>query len=155
MISAVDDILDTEDSFDHFCRLVTTSDRNETSFQIQLTQNRDKQIVKIREQLEKGPVEGSDSYLLYVAAEMVNNVIRLVHEKICHLGKEKTFEQLRRYYWFPNMRDKIEKFIRNCIKFIMYAAPVRATERTLYSIEKKPIPFDTLHLDHFGPLPSI
>lgn len=36
-----------------------------------------------------------------------------------------------------------------------YAAPVRVSERTLYSIEKKPVPFDTLHLDHFGPLPSV
>lgn len=37
----------------------------------------------------------------------------------------------------------------------MYAAPARTAERNFYSIPKKPIPFDTLHLDHFGPLPSL
>lgn len=37
----------------------------------------------------------------------------------------------------------------------MYAAPVRANERTLYSIKKEPIPFNTIHLDHFGPLPTV
>lgn len=79
----------------------------------------------------------------------------MVHEKIGHMGVEKTFESLHRNYWFPSMREKICKFIRNCIRCIVYSAPVRASERTLYSIEKKPVPFDTLHLDHFGPLPSI
>lgn len=37
----------------------------------------------------------------------------------------------------------------------MYASPVRASEQNLYCIPKAPIPFDTIHLDHFGPLPSL
>lgn len=37
----------------------------------------------------------------------------------------------------------------------MYAAPVRACERELHSIPKQPTPFDTIHLDFFGPLPSL
>lgn len=36
----------------------------------------------------------------------------------------------------------------------MHSTPNR-TERTLHSIPKKPIPFDTLHIDHYGPLPNI
>lgn len=44
---------------------------------------------------------------------------------------------------------------QNCIQCIMYAAPVRPSERNLYCIKKEPVPFNTLHLDHFGPLPSL
>lgn len=33
--------------------------------------------------------------------------------------------------------------------------PVRATDRNFYSIPKKPNPFDTVHIDHLGPLPSL
>lgn len=69
-----------------------------------------------------------------------------MHEKI---------GEIKKHYWFPNMRPKIEKFVRNGVKCIMNAAPARTAERNFYSIPKKPIPFDTLHLDHFDPLPSL
>lgn len=53
------------------------------------------------------------------------------------------------------MKQKVQKFVSKCIKCIMNSAPVRATERNLYSISLLPVPFDTIHLDHYGPLPSI
>ena len=53
------------------------------------------------------------------------------------------------------MKFKIETFIRNCLKCIMYAAPGNKQERNLYSIPKVPLPFHTIHIDHLGPLPSI
>lgn len=82
---------------------------------------------------------------LYVPAEMENNSI----EKCC--------DQMKKNYWFLNMRAKTQKYIENCIHCIMYAAPVRISEQNLYSIPKRPIPFDTIcvHLDHFGSLPSL
>lgn len=82
-------------------------------------------------------------------------VIRLVYEQIGHQSVDKSCDQIRMHYWFPSMCTKVERFIRNSLKCIMYASPTRATERSLYSIPKKPIPFDTLHVDHFGPLPNL
>lgn len=76
-------------------------------------------------------------------------------KKIGHLAVEKTQEKIHRHYWFPDMKKKIESFIRNCIKCITYAAPVRTAERRLYCIKKEPVPFDTIHMDHFGPLPTV
>lgn len=58
-------------------------------------------------------------------------------------------------YWFPKMKDKVEHYIKNCLKCIMYSAAPHSNNRTLHSIPKKPVPFDTIHIDHFGPLPSI
>lgn len=86
---------------------------------------------------------------------MEQNVIRLIHEKICDLGIVKTCNQIRRNYWFPEMRQKVHKFISNCIRCIMCSAPARINEHNLYNIPKKTEPFDTLHLDHFGPLPPV
>ncbi|XP_037931244.1 uncharacterized protein LOC119666048 [Teleopsis dalmanni] len=37
----------------------------------------------------------------------------------------------------------------------MCSPPARVNEHNLYNIPKKPVPFDTIHVDHFGPLPSI
>lgn len=150
------------------CKLIATIDEDDLSFRIQITQNRDEKISKIRNKLETENVPGfemqnglvfktsdTEQIRLYVPEEMEENVIRTSHEKIAHLGTDKTYAHARRHYWFPGMKDKIERHIKNCIKCIMYAAPVRASERNLHSIKKEPVPFDTIHLDHFGPLPSV
>lgn len=150
------------------CRLTSAVNADEVDFYIQVTQNRDGHIRTLRERLEMEPVRGYELQnglvfringeglrQLFVPTEMEDNVIRLIHEKIGHLGIEKSCSQLRKHYWFPNMKDKVERFIRNCIRCIMYSAPARLSEHTLHNIPKIPIPFDTIHLDHFGPLPSI
>lgn len=93
--------------------------------------------------------------LFYVPREMEHQLIGHVHEKIGHFSSTKCYDKLRETYWFPCMKDKIDNFIKNCIKCIMHSAPPRSTERALYSIPKNPIPFDTIHLVHFGPLPSV
>lgn len=100
--------------------------------------------------------KGRDGDLrFYVPKEMELEVVRTIHEKCGHFGVTKTFDYLKKNYWFPEMRRIIEKFIKNCIKCIIYSDPTRKTQVTLHSIPKTPLPFDTLHLDHFGPLPSI
>ena len=49
----------------------------------------------------------------------------------------------------------MKKFIRNCLKCIYNAMQQRRNARNLYNIESCLFPFDTLHIDHFDPLPSI
>ena len=150
------------------CKTIHVADQSDLDFNIQATQNRDKNILKLREQLERENVDGyelkdglvfrvsRDNILqLYVPLEMEDNVIRLIHEKICHLGIDKTYKEIRRNYWFKNMKGKVETFIKNCLHCVMCSPPVRINEHNLFNIPKKALPFDTIHVDHFGPLPSI
>ena len=90
---------------------------------------------------------------LYVPTEMVNNLIRSIHEQIGYLGVEKCCNQIDQNYWFPNRKTRIINCINNCLKCIIYSAPSRINNRNLHSIQKESYPFDTLHIDHFGPLP--
>lgn len=53
------------------------------------------------------------------------------------------------------MKSYVHNFVRNCLKCICYSASPHSNVATLHSIPKKPIPFDTIHIDHLGPLPSI
>lgn len=53
------------------------------------------------------------------------------------------------------MQGKIDQFIKKCVRCIMYKKPHRVNIRELHSIPKNPIPFDTLHMDLCGLLPSI
>lgn len=92
---------------------------------------------------------------LMVPKNLEDNIMRLMHEKNGHFGVEKCTNQIQKYYWFPNIKEKLEKFIKNCLKCIYYSASPRKSDRHLYNIEKKPIPFDTIHVDYFGPLPSV
>lgn len=136
--------------------------------QLNATQNRDVMIKNLKETLETSespPYEmhngivyrksKENKLLFYVPKEMELQLIQSVHEKIGHFGSFKCLEKLKTNYWFPGMRAKVDSFVKNCIKCIVYSSPNRASERTLHSIPKKPVPFDTIHIDHFGPLPSI
>lgn len=113
---------------DTACRIVAAVDDDETSFNIQATQGRDQEIVALRDRLETSEVPGfalingivfkekdTEQPKLYVPPEMETNVIRLVHEKIAHLGIDKTLEKIKLHYWFPGMREKTAVFIQNCI----------------------------------------
>jgi hypothetical protein len=148
--------------------IVAMINSSDISFQLQATQNRDPIIKRLKNALESSespPYEmhngivykrnRDDRLLFYVPKEMEQQLIHHMHEKIGHFGSGKCYEQMRLNYWIPRMKEKIDIFTKNCIKCIMYSAPPRSSEHSLYSIPKKPIPFDTIHIDHFGPLPSV
>ena len=86
---------------------------------------------------------------------MEQNIIRSIHEKLAHLSVSKCVDQLLLHYWFPDMTNKVEKFMRNGLKCILHSASPHSNDRYLHMIPKNPVPFDTIHIDHFGPLPSI
>lgn len=151
--------------------IVALVNSEEVDFLIRATQARDPHLLALKKRLEETPSAPSALHELRdglvcrrdrnrrlyfcVPREMETELIRKVHEKIGHLGITKCYDQMKIHYWFPERRAKIEKFIRNCIRCILYSAPARSNERNLYNIPKQPIPFHTLHIDHFGPLPSL
>lgn len=136
--------------------------------QLQLTQNRDPLIKSLKTILEtsESPLyemhngiiyrqNKEDKLVFYVPKEMELQLIQSVHEKTGHFGNFKCLEKLKLNYWFPSMRAKVDSYVKNCIKCIVNSAPNRASEQTFHSDPKKPIPVDTIHIDHFGPLPSV
>jgi hypothetical protein len=54
--------------------------------------------------------------LIYVPRDLREEIIKLHHDTPLygHMGTEKTTEQISRNYYFPNMRKKVEKYIKNC-----------------------------------------
>lgn len=83
---------------------------------------------------------------------MITHVIRLYHDNYAHVGVEKTCELILRTYWFPNLRDKVKDYIANCLKCVVYSPKCGIPEGKLHSIPKGSVPFDTCHIDHYGPL---
>lgn len=150
------------------CMQIAAVDTSDIDFQLAVAQSRDVNMVGLKCKLEEMEVtdfklldglvykkDQTGKLLFYVPAEMEDNVIRVTHEKMGHQSTDKCCWQLKRQYWFPRMRERVEYFLRNCIRCLFNAAPPRKNERNLYSIPKKPGPFDTIHIDHLGPLPSL
>lgn len=148
--------------------LVCVVDGSDVDLNIQISQSRDKVINEIKENLENRDIPGyalenglvfrvndKNKRQLYVPFEWEDNVMRLIHENYGHVGIEKSMMQIQKHYWFPKMREKLNKFIRNCLKCIYYQPSSRSNERNLHSNEKTPEPFHTVHIDHFGPLPAL
>lgn len=139
---------------------IAAVDCEEVDFYVQVAQNRDRKIAQLKQRLENEKVDDfklrdglvfrvwkDEALQLFVPYKMELIVIRLVHEKICN--------QIKKNYRFPKMKLKVSQFIGNCIPCIMFSAPARISEHNLHSIPKRPLPFDTIHIDHFGPLSSI
>lgn len=90
--------------------------------------------------------------LFYVPKSMEDKVIFNCHDALGHVGIDKTLEYLSRVYWFPDCKNKIKNYISNCLKCICYASNSNKNENVLHSIPKGDKPFNTLHIDHYGPL---
>lgn len=61
---------------------------------------------------------------------------------------------MRRDYWIPNLRSKVEGVIRNCLPCILAERKHGRAECFLNPIEKGDAPLDTFHIDYLDPLQS-
>lgn len=128
----------------------------ENSFErnLELLQDLDEDICKIRQKLEQdedkffelnnGLVyrKQNDRLLFYVPKSMEDNVIRASHEEVAHQGTDKTLEYLKRVYWLPNLKQKVNTSIANCLKCITYNTVLNKTEGKLHCPEVANCPFE-------------
>lgn len=50
------------------------------------------------------------------------------------------------------LREKVRNYISNCLKYIKFFPTSGKIEGHLHSIPKGKLPFQTIHVDHYGPL---
>lgn len=91
--------------------------------------------------------------LLVVPRAMQNEVIRTAHEK-GHFATQRTVEAIRQDYFVPELTNKVERYIANCIHCIVTNRKSGKQEGFLNPLNKEPIPLYVYHVDHLGPLQS-
>lgn len=89
--------------------------------------------------------------LFYIPRSMESNVIRTCHDDLGHVGIDKVIENITRVYWFPRIREKVRKYIFNCLKCIEFSPSSGKAEGYLHNISKEGLLFATMHVDHVGP----
>lgn len=115
---------------------------------LSIKQDQDKEIGRIREELEQresklfelrnGLVyrKRDKNLLFYVPRSMEQSIIRTYHDDIGHVGINKTSELILRTYWFPNLKEKIRNYITNCLKCIAYSPVTGKKEGFLHNLPK-------------------
>jgi len=96
--------------------------------------------------------KSNDRLLFYVPADMCEQVIRSCHDEMCHVGENKTIELIKQIYWFPKLTERVKKYINSCLKCIIFSPKEGKGEGLLNLIDKGNKPFQTIHIDHFGPI---
>lgn len=76
-----------------------------------------------------------------------NQVVRWAYDEFGHFACEKTLQNLCTKYWFPRMREYVQKYIYSCVTRIYNKIPSERREGYLHPIVKEPIPFHIIHLD--------
>lgn len=89
--------------------------------------------------------------VLVVPSKIQQQIIKHVHDD-CHFGTKKMEEIIKRQYFIPELKKKIESCIQNCIHCILGSRKSGKQEGFLNPIPKGETPLDTLHLDHLGPM---
>lgn len=127
-------------------------------------QDKDKDITKIKcklissensfYELRSGLIHKKlgDKILFYVPASMQMNVIKTCYDEVGHVGIDTTVSLITNTYWFPNMRKSVKNYMQNCLKCLVYSPLEGKKQGFLHNITKGDLPFQTLHVDHYGPL---
>lgn len=137
-------------TFEHILSVKQSQDNTirELRNQLEISENK---FYELRDGLVYRKV-GNNKLLFYVPACLESNVIRTCHDDLGHLGVDKVVENITRIYWFPQIRRKVREYIDNCLKCIEFSPFSGKVEGYLHSVDKGNLPFQTIHVDHFGPL---
>jgi hypothetical protein len=92
-----------------------------------VAQQIDEKVKEIKERVNKGietSFQMSSDGLIAIGRQIYllkdktlkDEVLRETHESrfATHLGSTKMYRDLRKYYWWPNMKREIAKFVSNC-----------------------------------------
>lgn len=92
--------------------------------------------------------------LWVVPLGMRHRVVQAAHDDLGHFATEKTLKRLCDHYWFPRMRQYVERYIACCIPCLYNKRTAGKKEGFLHPPRVLAEPIDTIHVDHLGPFPK-
>lgn len=95
----------------------------------------------------------SSTNQIVVPENMQLNLVQKAHSH-GHFKQRKLEDYISREFYIPKLASKINLVVANCIDCILSTKKEGKKEGLLNPITKEPVPLDTFHMDHLGPLPS-
>ncbi|XP_039310737.1 uncharacterized protein LOC113005059 [Solenopsis invicta] len=149
---------------DALSRVVASIDALPLERELQIRQLTDPHIRALAEHLESGEHEHftlfeglvyrkfEDKPRFYVPDSMVHNIIHRYHDESAHCRFDKTVQGILANYWFPALRNKTKKHLDNCLTCLLANSSSCTRKGEMHLTETPKLPFEIIHLDHFGPL---
>jgi hypothetical protein len=70
-----------------------------------------------------------------------------------HFGVEETVAVLQKYFYWPNLRQDVEKYIRSCTSYTISKPTIK--KKGLYTLFTTPSrPWESISMDYMSSLPS-
>lgn len=149
-----------------YCHVIEETDQSSNVFEnaLYVNQIKDPAIIKIKSDLENGDSKDyevrdnlvfrkyKNRLLLYVPANMEESIFYKYHDGLGHFGVDKVCELVKRSYWFPKLRPKLQDHIAKCVTCIAFNPKQKKLDGPLHLVDKSNVPFRTVHIDHLGPL---
>ena len=94
-----------------------------------------------------------DPYLrLYIPKHLRNLVVRQYHDLNGHMGVQKTFDSIRRKYYWPNLFKELNDFVSACV--VCQTRCLQKVRQPLQETDIPPYPMAKISLDLSGPYPT-
>ena len=98
--------------------------------------------------------EGED-YKVVLPYSLRESMMKTYHDNPyigAHLGVKRTFEKLKRRFYWPKMEKDITDYVKSCPVCQVIKNPTRPVNQPLTISKKGSQPFEHIHLDIMGPL---
>lgn len=94
-------------------------------------------------------------YLLFILSHLRKDVLVSLHDDPTagHLGFFKTYERVRRRYFWPRLYTSVFKYVSSCVECQRRKSPTSTPTGLLQPILSPRQPFERVGIDLFGPLP--
>lgn len=123
------------------------SDPHSTSFTIK---NDTLYKVIIPNRLSKTKIE-----VIYVPNSMITSLLQACHNDPMsggHFSCDRTYNKLRKHYWWPSMKHSIQQYIKSCLLCQQYNISRQKKPGRLQSKPPPEGPFQIIGIDYCGPL---
>ena len=88
---------------------------------------------------------------LYVPSHLTEKVMAETH-KVIHMGFDKTFDAIRKHYFWPNLYKQVYEYVSKCVA--CQSRNMQKIKSPLKEVDTPPFPFAKIALDLVGPLPK-
>ena len=143
-------------------------------FDMYIEQSKDDDLMSLRSQIENGggPVKTSQRHYLiidnllyyisntdddpclrlYVPKHLKSLIVKQYHDMNGHMGVQKTFDSIRRKYFWPNLFKDLNEYVTSCV--ICQTRSLQKIRQPLQETDIPPYPMAKVSLDLSGPYPT-
>ena len=88
---------------------------------------------------------------LYVPSHLTEKVMAETHN-IIHMGFDKTFDAIRKHYFWPNLYKQVYDYVSKCVA--CHSRNMQKIKSPIKEVDTPPFPFAKIAIDLVGPLPK-